>query len=201
PMAIESTGSSGWVRATISNSCGDIPLEKTVWAGLPGFIPVVSGYPTVTCGNSLFTEANNRTVTWSVGGPLQIVGSNYGYKCVVRGTGSGVGWVYATAANDCGSLRGELLVEVSCGYSLSFSPNPSSGETPIEIATGSGEVLAPDTEWDLEVYDSMQSLKTKNQKLKGDKQTINTTGWKDGVYIVRVKIGNEIISEKLVVKH
>jgi hypothetical protein len=47
----------------------------------------------------------------------------------------------------------------------------------------------------------MQSLKTKNQKLKGDKQTINTTGWKDGVYIVRVKIGNEIISEKLVVKH
>ncbi|MDO8930189.1 MAG: T9SS type A sorting domain-containing protein, partial [Bacteroidota bacterium] len=201
PMAIESTGSSGWIRATISNSCGDIPLEKTVWAGLPGFIPVVSGYPTVTCGNSLFTEANNRTVTWSVGGPLQIVGSNYGYKCVVRGTGSGVGWVYATAANDCGSFRGELLVEISCGYSLSFSPNPSSGETTIEIATGSGEVLAPDTEWDLEVYDSMQSLKTKTQKLKGDKKAINTTGWKDGVYIVRVKIGKEIISEKLVVKH
>lgn len=200
-MTIQSAGSIGWVRATISSSCGDIPLEKTVWAGLPGFIPVVSGYPTVTCGNSLFTEANNRTVTWSVGGPLQIVGSNYGYKCVVRGTGSRVGWVYATAANDCGSFRGELLVEISCGYSLAFSPNPSSGETTIEIATGSGEVLAPDTEWDLEVYDSMQSLKTKTQKLKGDKQTINTTGWKDGVYIVRVKIGKEIISEKLVVKH
>ncbi|MDO9614478.1 MAG: T9SS type A sorting domain-containing protein, partial [Bacteroidota bacterium] len=71
----------------------------------------------------------------------------------------------------------------------------------LSISTKSGTKVNDNLAWDLEVYDSMHSLKTKTQKLKGDKKAINTTGWKDGVYIVRVKIGNEIISEKLVVKH
>jgi len=47
----------------------------------------------------------------------------------------------------------------------------------------------------------MQSVKTKTSKLKGDKQTINTSSWKEGVYIVRVGIGKAIISKKRVVKH
>ncbi|MDO8929902.1 MAG: T9SS type A sorting domain-containing protein [Bacteroidota bacterium] len=90
----------------------------------------------------------------------------------------------------------------SCAqYLMVFSPNPSTSETTLSISTKSGTKVNDKLEWDLEVYDSMQNLKTKTQKLKGDKKAINTTGWKDGVYIVRIKIGNEIISEKLVVKH
>jgi len=57
-----------------------------------------------------------------------------------------------------------------------------------------------ETEWDLEVYDAIQSMKTKTQKIKGNKQTISTSGWKYGVYIVRAIVGKDIISEKLVVK-
>ena len=82
-----------------------------------------------------------------------------------------------------------------------FSPNPSISETTLSISTKSGTKVNDNLEWDLEIYDSMQVLKTKTQKIKGDKQTINTSSWKDGVYIVRVKIGKDMIIGKLAVKH
>lgn len=56
-------------------------------------------------------------------------------------------------------------------------------------------------QWDMEVYDQMQNLKEKKIKLKGSQMQLNTTNLKDGVYIVRVKIEDEVVSEKLVVKH
>lgn len=56
------------------------------------------------------------------------------------------------------------------------------------------------TEWELEVYDNIQSLKLKKQKLKGKSTTIQTASWKEGVYMVRVKYKDEVLTEKLVVK-
>lgn len=89
----------------------------------------------------------------------------------------------------------------SCAqYLLAITPNPSTTETTISIVSKTNTKIDENIEWDLEVFDSMQSLKTKTQKIKGDKQAINTTGWKAGVYIVRVKIGKEQISGKLVVQ-
>jgi hypothetical protein len=44
-------------------------------------------------------------------------------------------------------------------------------------------------------------LKIKTQKLKDKTYKLNTQDWTDGVYIVRAKIADQIISEKLVVKH
>ena len=84
---------------------------------------------------------------------------------------------------------------------MSISPNPTSGETTLELVSNSEESIKEDIEWSFEIYDSMQSMKAKLKKIKGSKNTINTTGWKDGVYFVRAKIGKETISEKLVVKH
>ena len=62
------------------------------------------------------------------------------------------------------------------------------------------KTLDETAEWDLEIYDSYQSLKLKNTKLKGKEHKIQTAGWKEGVYIVRVKYNNEILQGKLVVK-
>ncbi|MFZ5986709.1 MAG: T9SS type A sorting domain-containing protein [Bacillota bacterium] len=42
-------------------------------------------------------------------------------------------------------------------------------------------------------------LKDKKTKLKGNSTTINTSGWLEGVYIVRVKYGKEVFQGKLVV--
>ncbi|MBV5313518.1 MAG: T9SS type A sorting domain-containing protein [Prolixibacteraceae bacterium] len=90
----------------------------------------------------------------------------------------------------------------SCSqYLMSISPNPSSSEATLTISTKSGTMVKDNIEWDLEVYDSMQALKAKTQRIKGSKQTINTSSWKDGVYMVRAKVGRELVSVKMVVKH
>uniref|UniRef100_UPI0035640C90 T9SS type A sorting domain-containing protein n=1 Tax=Mariniphaga sp. TaxID=1954475 RepID=UPI0035640C90 len=54
--------------------------------------------------------------------------------------------------------------------------------------------------WDLEVYSEMQQLKTKLTNLRGQSAKIQTAGWKEGVYLVRVKYNDEILTGKLVVK-
>ncbi len=79
---------------------------------------------------------------------------------------------------------------------LAFSPNPTIEETTISVEQGNPEesllksasaktTFDETTEWDLKVYDNMQSLKLKKQKLKGGNAAINTQSWKEGVYKVR----------------
>jgi len=128
----ENYGSSGLIRATITDAYGNVIIEKTPWVGLPDYTPIVNGSSTMFCSQSLYVEKYNRNATWSAYGPLQVIGANYGYKCTVKGTESGVGWVYATNSNLCGSFRGELLVQVTCS-SYSVFPNPTNSEVTISL--------------------------------------------------------------------
>ncbi|MDP3442812.1 MAG: T9SS type A sorting domain-containing protein, partial [Ignavibacteria bacterium] len=96
---------------------------------------------------------------------------------------------YMGSSYDCGS------------YYMVFSPNPATSETTLELVAEGEKTVDDNTQWELEVYDQQQSLKEKKTKIKGKQTKLNTASWKDGVYIVRVKIGDEMISEKLVVKH
>ncbi len=113
-----------------------------------------------------------------------------------------------TGAGTCYSKT--LVFFTYSGYSLLLSPNPTSGETTVAIEQTSDEndLLEPSStesgfdynaEWDIEVYDNLQNQKFKAGKLKGKSTTIQTNGWKEGIYIVRVKYKNEILQEKLVV--
>ncbi len=196
----------GWVRATLTNDCGEITLpRKTVEVGKPER-PEVSGSATLDCRELMYYEEYRRIVSWSVFGPLEIVGSNYGYKCRIRGTNTGnsyqEGWIYVTDENDCGSIRGELRVEVFCSlHYLVLSPNPATGETTLIIESDSEEKSEFDieAEWELEVYNNTQMLKEKKTKLKGNEYKLNTSNWKEGVYMVRIKYKDEILTGKLVV--
>ncbi len=86
-------------------------------------------------------------------------------------------------------------------YYMVFLPNPTTGETTLSIELDSKENCFDETaEWDLEIYSQTQELKTKVNKLKGKEHKIQTAGWKEGVYAVRVKYKDEILTGKLVVK-
>ena len=196
------SGASGTINATIKNSQNQTFLtrSKTVWVGKP-FTPVIDGSTYITCDSELFTEDNGKTVTWSVYGPMQIVGQTYGYRCTIEGTGNGYGWVYATSSNICQNITSELFVEVECGYLLVLSPNPANGETILSIESTSEKKIIDETvDWELEVYDNIQNLKLKNSKVNGKEFRFNTSGWKEGIYVARVKYNNEILTGKLVVK-
>lgn len=84
---------------------------------------------------------------------------------------------------------------------MSFTPNPATSETTIVLTADGEKSVTENTQWELEAYDQQQGIKEKETKIKGKQTKLNTSNWKDGVYIVRAKIGEEIISEKLVVKH
>lgn len=100
----------------------------------------------------------------------------------------------------------------SCGgMYMMMSPNPSSGETTISIESGTPEETAlksasaettfdDNTEWEYEVYSTMQNLKAKKTKIRGKSTKLNTQSWKEGVYTVRAKYKGEVLTGKLVVK-
>jgi hypothetical protein len=86
-------------------------------------------------------------------------------------------------------------------FKLLFSPNPATGETTLTIETNSSEKTFDETgQWDLEVYSELQQLKAKQTNLRGQSAKIQTAGWKEGVYLVRVNYNGEILTGKLVVK-
>jgi hypothetical protein len=95
-----------------------------------------------------------------------------------------------------------FLEDYSCSsYFLLLSPNPTTGETTLTIETNSSEKTFDETaEWELEVYSETQLLKTKQTGLHGQSAKIQTAGWKEGVYLVRVNYNGEILTGKLVVK-
>ena len=146
-----------------------------------------------------------ETFTWEVvsGGEIISVDNNEvvveAYCPTVRGLK-----IKVKATNSCGQsayITRTISVDCSGGINpLGINPNPTSGETVISIELASEKAYDKNIEWDLEVYSSMQILKTKQIKLKSKSTIIQTHGWKEGVYIVRVRYKNEVLTGKLVVK-
>ena len=121
--------------------------------------------------------------------------------------------VYVKPHNTCGYYGYWHFEYFYCSsyYYLFFTPNPTTGETSISIEQANSEETAlksastennldETAEWDLEVYDNVQNLKLKKDRLKGNSTKIQTASWKEGVYMVRVKYKDEVLTGKLVVK-
>lgn len=106
--------------------------------------------------------------------------------------------------NGCGQGN-EKSVEFEfeeCGrFFLQINPNPTSSESTIELKSiDASQKVDINQEWQLEVYSESQLLKEKKTRLKGSKCILNTDGWKEGVYIVRVIYKDTVLQGKLIVK-
>lgn len=55
-------------------------------------------------------------------------------------------------------------------------------------------------EWALKVYNTLTGEKMFEQIISDPSCRINTTGWKAGVYVINAIVGDEVLSEKIVVK-
>ncbi len=94
---------------------------------------------------------------------------------------------------DCTLIEGGM-------YSMQISPNPTSDEAAIIINNKNKKAIDENEEWELEIYTQGQILKEKKTKLKGKEYKLKTNGWKEGVYVIKVKYKDYLLSEKLVVK-
>lgn len=216
-----SSSDEGWVRATITTGCGNITLpRKNVWVG--NILPLglhltdrTTGFPHYQFCNGqanpvkavhLDGEAFIDEWDWDVTGGYVYYNNPNGdnSEVTIYPTSSSFN-VKLNAHNDCGwSGWADMgVATVSCfSYFLSLSPNPSTLETTISIEPASTKTKNTEAlpEWDLEVYNQGQQLKARTQKIKGRQTVLNTSGWKEGVYIVRAKVNGEVLTEKLVVK-
>ncbi|MEW5844957.1 MAG: T9SS type A sorting domain-containing protein [Bacteroidota bacterium] len=186
------TSDKGWVQATIS--LGNIAIgsyRKEVTVGAPS-LPTICGIGEMTCGGTeLFTECEHLSIQWSATYPLSITGGSYGYKCNVRaGNESGMGWVYATASNACGTKRAEILVEVSCGF-YAIYPNPVYGEMIIETVETSNlnsiKGTSPEPIKSARVFNKMGlPVMTRNFSGKDKSVIVNISSLPKGVYLVKI---------------
>lgn len=144
-----------------------------------------------------FTDLNNNIIYnqqgYYQGGQVEIYATNPGWYLL-----------HLRVINDCGigdwtSFEVEFA-DCSMDY-LSFSPNPASTETIIELQQNGSKEKVPTMEWNLEVYDQMQVLKIKSHTIKDKTYHLNTSDWKEGIYIVRAIIGDKVITQRLVIKH
>ena len=215
PCTFVSTGNgSGWVKATVSTACDEstFPIDQyDVWSGAP-VISSISG-PTSTPNGQWATyhavldnELSGATDYNWVLNPLN--GNSvydYGDDVDIAFYNSGSYQLLVQALNTCsnpnfGPYYGTSLY-VYDSRSLLFTPNPTSGETLLTIeSTGKEGQFDENSNWDLEIYNNSQMLKEKKTKMKGKEYKFNTSDWEEGVYMVRVKYKDKILTGKLVVK-
>lgn len=112
------------------------------------------------------------------------------------------GQIYVSSGTYTHPTFKEMEFEEGCGgYYMMMTPNPTTGETTVSIETSSELATFDETaEWDYVDYSPTQSLKTQKTKLKGKSTKIQTNGWTEGVYTVRAKYKDEVLTGKLVVK-
>ncbi|BBE17263.1 autotransporter protein [Aquipluma nitroreducens] len=200
----------GWIKANVTaTACGTtvlLPTKNIIWVGAP-VITYISGPSSVNVNQpasftaQLSFDSSPTNYYWTTSPSSGVTIYPDGRYASMSFANLGTYQVVARAQNSCGwSDYVITYVNVSNGYYLSISPNPITTEATIELVSTSTEKAMKETEWDLEVYDAMQTMKSKVQKIKSNRQTLSTSGWKDGVYIVRAIIGKDVISGKLVVK-
>lgn len=198
----------GTIQAILTSGCGNITLPaKTVWVGTP-VVTSITGPSTVSINQpasftaQLSLDSYPDSYYWTTSPSSGVTIYPDGRYASMSFANSGTYQVIARAHNGCGwSDYVITYVDVTDGYYLAITPNPTTTEATIGLVNTSTEKATKETEWDLEVYDSMQGMKEKKTNIKTTQTKINTSSWKDGVYIVRAIIGDEVITEKLLVKH
>lgn len=210
PTIKATANGSSWVSARLVTACGNISFpQNEVWAGAP-VITFISG-PTYTPNNewaTYYAQPNNSLMGatdyfWAISPPNGNVIYDYGWTADIAFYNSGDYQLVVRAFNNqCG--WGDYAITGITVYDsqyLSFSPNPTTDETTLSIENTSTEATFDEaTAWEMEIYDPLQNLKEKKTNLKGKEYKLYTSEWKEGIYIVRVKCKDKILTGKLVVK-
>jgi hypothetical protein len=214
----KNSNGSGWIDVSISNGCGTLDLPRTyVSVGTPTFY--IDGPSTAPNNQWAYFTAQSQggladfdDFNWILS-PLN--GNSvydYGHYCDIAFYNSGDYQLVGQAFNTCG--WGDYTIKwihVYDSYYMMVSPNPATTEATITIAPVTPEdaslksattqlTIDETAEWDIEVYSTMQSLKAKQTKIRGSSTKINTQSWKEGVYTIRAKYKDQILTGKLVVK-
>ncbi len=221
---VYSTAGTGWIKARILTGCGDFgeikksvvvnpplpqDIELTVYQGyelIPGYgsvwflEPNTQYYMDLDYNNTLGCSISN--IDYNLPPSFTIIYENGNYV-YFRTPSTSSGYSFSVDAQTCCGVTQEVksgYFVVGYGmYSMIFSPNPTTGETTVTLADKNGDI-SETVEWDMEVYALGQLLTAKKERIQGRQYILNVSGWKKGVYIVKAKVGDEVVVGKLVVE-
>ena len=176
--------------------------QSTVQVDLPSPLYVLPGtFVTIQSndliGASVSLNGGNYTPTsWTfsgTNGTIQVLMPSSSGKTVIMKVVTSGGAIYnlpITTTNDT-------------GYLMSVSPIGNSIEVSISSCEGMNSDARSESgeqDWMLETYNVTTGDKVFGKKVEGSGYTIDTTGWKPGVYAVRAIVGKSVLSEKVIVK-
>ncbi|MCP4181148.1 MAG: T9SS type A sorting domain-containing protein [bacterium] len=208
----------GWIKANIYSTYSGTTVttaKKDIWIGSPGQPTTTpSGYPTVqlSLGSILSIRlanapgATGSNYVWDITGSIQKIsgGSNV---CVAEATGYGSGNYRVKTSNECGLSStggGSVYVKESGGgwpMMVSLFPNPAKSVLNVEIQQQNVEqsrTYYTDENKEVYIYDKQNKL-IRFEKIVGNSKQINLNGLKPDLYFVKIKIGDDIYNEKLII--
>ncbi|WP_422355362.1 T9SS type A sorting domain-containing protein [Roseivirga pacifica] len=216
------TGEFTTVNATIQTDCGDIELQKTVWAGPPNAYTLNqdgsknymggSRSYSVSPGTqsiSVFSDSPGTSYTWSMY-PSSIQWTSYGNTATFYTNTAGSYTLTATANNGCSTHPYFITINIGDGggfggFSLTTYPNPSSDEMTVDLIPSIDTSTAdrklnsyPKEEYLYQLINHKQevvfSRKTKKRSTK-----IPSRNFPKGQYILKVSSKEESISKHIII--
>ncbi|MCD5383069.1 T9SS type A sorting domain-containing protein [Candidatus Gracilibacteria bacterium] len=215
--ATKTSNGSGWIKINISSPHSGTTVttsKKIIWLGNPGQpITNPTGYPTFQMALGQIKSISVASAPgypyqyiWDITGSIEKIVDN-GASVLVEATELGWGNFRVKTRNQCGySAIGGGAVKVSSGggggmMMLSISPNPANSEITISINSKyEKETFDENEEWGIEIYNLYHVLQEKRHKLRGNTLNINTSSWKEGIYMIRATYKGEVFNERLLIK-
>lgn len=193
-----STGS-GWVKASVNGTT----FTKTFWVGKPSFTLIGDtrvGVREIGIASLDYDQYQGITnVNWTCSGAIATVTGGLVVGKFRAGSRPGYGAVYATATNVCGSKENMLLVEVIGGW-YKIYPNPANDILTIKIEEDKLSKKLQSKEVEIFLYNKLMILQ-KHSKFKGSKFTISVNDLKPDIYILKLKIGDKVYEEKIIISN
>lgn len=203
----------GWVQANINGAT----FRKFLWIGKPNqpyeIFPVlpegickgqgkdyqfgILNYSSMGYVESFDWDVQPPGRTWDSG---EYVNTTINFPSY---TSPGRYSIAVSAINQCGQSAYKIAYYdvVDCGtgglpIGLRTYPNPAVNTLNIEITANKKSKKLNN----LKIYDKFMQLK-KIKKFKGEKTNIDVSGLTEGVYIIQVKYGKEIINEEFIINN
>jgi len=109
--------------------------------------------------------------------------------------------ITGTYPNSCECFEFTVIGQLPLGYMLKSGGSPDVG---LDISSQSGQTYSISCDaadgWELSVIDFATGKTVFVNYVEGAEKTLDTTGWKSGIYIVKATVGNQVQTQKLSVK-
>jgi len=216
----------GQVTFTVLHPCDTMQFTRTYTSGGPSPADVsltildnLTGQPVdprFLCPNTMYnlyyensSSCYTSNYSWTLPYGMTLVSTSQNFALIYTNSSyGGMLMVHGqTCCTGCGSnmllLTDYLFTDgYNCGggWYMGFTPNPTSNETELELKTEKIKNYQEGDEWEMMIYDMQMTLIQQPLILKDKKCIIKTYGWREGMYIVRVKIKDKMLYGKFIVE-